>query len=111
MKFYSALILVLLIAYINSDCEDEDFTPSGKKDCKDKLTDADKTKGYSYCCYMEGDKGEKTCWELTKDEYNDIDGFKKENEDDNLKIKTLYCNSLFLKLGFMNILLKLFFLL
>jgi hypothetical protein len=105
MKLYSTIILVFLIAYINSDCDD--VTPSGKKDCKDKLSDADKNKGYSYCCYLESEKGEKGCWKLTKDDYNDIEGFKTKEEKDaagQLKIKTLYCNSLFIKLGFMNIL-------
>ena len=102
MKFYTVFILVLLIAYINSDCDD--VTPSGKKDCKDKLSDADKNKGYSYCCYLESEKGEKGCWALTKDDYNDIDNYIKKNEGDELKVKTLNCNSLFLKLGFMNIL-------
>ena len=104
MKFYTAFILLLLIAYINSDCEDESYTPSKKKDCKDKLTDADKNKGKSYCCFVEVKDGAKGCWALTKDQYNDIDGFIKDEESDELKIKTLYCNSLLLKLGFMNIL-------
>ena len=104
MKFYTAFILLLLIAYINSDCEDESYTPSKKKDCKDKLTDADKNKGNSYCCFLEVKDGPKVCWALTKDQYNDIDGFIKNEETDGLKIKTLYCNSLLLKLGFMNIL-------
>ena len=105
MKFYTVFILVLLIAYINSDCED--INPSGKKDCKDKLSEADKNRGNSYCCYLESESGAKACWALKKDEYNDIDNYIKEAEKDsegNLKIKTLYCNSLFLKLGFMNIL-------
>ena len=103
MKFYSAFILVLLIAYINSDCED--IEPSGKKDCKDKLSDVDKTKDYSYCCYLETEKGAKICEPLKKDDYNDIDNYKKNRQEEiGHKIKTLYCNSLFLKLGFMNIL-------
>ena len=34
MKMYSAFILLLLIAFINSDCEDEDYTPSKKKIAK-----------------------------------------------------------------------------
>ena len=104
MKFYTVFILVLLIAYINSDCED--INPSGKKDCKDKLSESEKT-NYSYCCYLETESGDKVCWALTKDEYNDIDNYIKEAEKDsegNLKIKSLDCNSLFLKLGFMNIL-------
>ena len=105
MKFYSAFILVLLIAYINSDCDDENFTPSGKKDCKDKLSEVDKNRGDSYCCYLEAERGDKVCLALTKDEYNDIEGFKKQLEaQEKAKLKTIYCNSLFLKLGFMNIL-------
>ena len=107
MKFYTVFILVLLIAYINSDCDDENFTPSGKKDCKDKLSEVEKNGGNSYCCYLETKSGDKVCWALTKDEYNDIDNYIKEAEKDsegNLKIKSLDCNSLFLKLGFMNIL-------
>ena len=105
MKFYTVFILVLLIAYINSDCDD--IEPSGKKDCKDKLSDVDKTKDYSYCCYLETEKGAKICEPLKKDDYNDIDNYKKNRQEEigqNDKIKTLYCNSLFLKLGFMNIL-------
>ena len=103
MKFYSAFILVLLIAYINSDCED--INPSGKKDCKDKLSEADKNMGNSYCCYLEAESGNKACQALTKDEYNDIEGSKKKVEAQrDAKLKTIYCNSLFLKLGFMNIL-------
>ena len=53
MKFYTVFILVLLIAYINSGCGDDD--PSGKKDCKDKLSEADKNRGNSYCCYLEAE--------------------------------------------------------
>ena len=103
MKFYSAFILVLLIAYINSDCDD--IEPSGKKDCKDRLTDSDKNAGYSYCCFVEIKDGAKGCWKLTKDNYNNIkDYIKHEEEGMDGKVKTLYCNSLFLKLGFMNIL-------
>ena len=104
MKFYTAFILLLLIAYINSDCEDESYTPSKKKDCKDKLTDSDKNEGKSYCCFAEITDGAKGCWALTKDQYNDIDGYIKDEESYGLKVKTLYCNSLFLKLGLMNIL-------
>ena len=106
MKFYSVLILFLLIAYINSICQGT--TPSGKKDCKDKLSDEEK-KTNSYCCYAENKNGDKTCLPLKKDEYNDIKNYIKEAnnniENDKEKIKSLNCNSLFLKLGLMNILL------
>ena len=105
MKFYTCFILLLLFVYINSNCEDEGFTPSKKKDCKDRLTDSDKNDGYSYCCFIEIKDGTKGCWKLTKDNYNNIkDYIKHEEEGMDGKVKTLYCNSLFLKLGLMNIL-------
>ena len=105
MKFYSIFILLLLIAFINSDCDDDDYSPSKKKDCKDRLTDSEKNQGYSHCCFIEIKGGAKGCWALSKSEYDNIEDYiKASEEDEDFEIKTLDCISLFLKLGFMNIL-------
>ena len=89
---------------INTDCDD--LNASSKNDCIGKLSENDK-KDYSYCCYVEFKNGGKGCWALRKAEYDDIKNYiKKEEEDmDGVKVKSLKCNSLFLKLGLMNILL------
>ena len=106
MKFYSVLILFLLIEFtINTDCDALDA--SSKNDCIGKLSENDKTNDYSYCCFVEIKNGAKGCWALKKADYDDIKNYiKKEEEDmDGAKVKSLKCNSLFLKLGLMNILL------
>ncbi len=107
MKFYSVLILFLLIEFtISTDC-DEIEGASSKKDCNGKLSEKEKNDNYSYCCYVEFNNGGKWCWALKKADYDDIKNYiKKEEEDmDGVKVKSLKCNSLFLKLGLMNILL------
>jgi len=106
MKFYSVLILFLLIEFtINTDCDHTE--PSSKNDCIGKLSEEEKGDGYSYCCYGEVNNGAKGCWRLKKADYDDIKNFIKNEEKDmdGAKIKSLKCNSLFLKLGLMNILL------
>ena len=103
MKFYSVLILFLLITYINSECEGGNA--SSLKDCKDKkFSDEEIANEYSSCCYVEMKDGLKTCWALKKDDSNDIEGYLKKSSEGN-DVKSLKCNSLFLKLGLVNILL------
>jgi len=101
MKFFSTIILLALITYtINTECSG--IQPSEKKDCHGKLSDTEK-KTYSYCCYYETDN-DKSCQHITKDEYDHIKSTIKAMEKlYNTKIK-LDCHSLFLKLGFLNIL-------
>ena len=103
MKFYSLVLLFILIVSMNSDCGDD----NGKnaKDCQNQLTDADKKNGISYCCYGKSDKDE-GCASLTKAQYDDIKQTIKDIESKSkVTVKKLDCNSLFLKFGLLNILL------
>jgi len=105
MKFYSLVLLFILIVSINSDCDHEKGTKA--KDCQNKLTDDDKKKeGYSYCCYLKTESAE-GCIGLDKSSYDNIKDTIKELEkvDEIKKVKKLDCHSLFLKFGFLNILL------
>jgi len=103
MKFYSLILLFILITFINSKCSDVKGTKAS--DCQNKLSDNEKEKGYSYCCYVKATTDE-GCARLTKDSYNNIKKAIKDLETErSLEIKSLDCHSLFLKFGLVNILL------
>lgn len=113
MRLYIIIVLLISIEYINSSCKD--LEASSKSDCKeDLLTKEEKEKGYKYCCYFESKKGVKMCTHLKQDNYDKISDYikslndeaKKSGSDD--KIKKLDCNSLFLKISFLNLLLFFF---
>ena len=104
MKFYSTIILLALIAYINNEDCDHISNPSKKKDCNDKLSDSEKENGYTHCCFLEYSGG-KTCYSVKKDEYDNIeDTIKTIEKDSNSKVNKLECYSSFLKIGFLNLL-------
>ena len=104
MKFYSLVLLFILIVSIKSECNEEEGKKA--KDCQDKLTEDDKKdNGYSYCCYVKANEGE-GCTGLTKAQYDEIKKKIKDIETkENVEIKKLDCHSLFLKFGLLNILL------
>ncbi len=105
MKFYSVLILLVLITYIINEKSCNEIEPSGKNDCHGKLSESDKTNSkLSYCCYLEYDS-KKGCYGATQKEYDNIKDTKKALEKlGNTKIDKIDCYSLFLKLGFLNLL-------
>ena len=45
----------------------EDIKPNKASDCV--LSEEDKSIGYSYCCYLDDDDGDKECFAETKDSY------------------------------------------
>ena len=104
MKFYSTIILLALIAYINNEDCDQISNPSQKKDCNGKLSDTEKENGYTYCCFIDSKEG-KGCLSIKKDDYDNIeDTIKTLEKDSNSKINKFECYSSFLKLGFLNLL-------
>ena len=104
MKVYLTIILLALIAYINNEECEEISNPSKKKDCNGKLAESEKTNGYTHCCFLDYG-GVKTCYSIKKNEYDNIENTIKEVEKNtNSKVKKLECYSLFLKLGFLNLL-------
>ena len=108
MRFYLTIILLALIAYANNEECDNISNPSKKKDCNGKLAESEKTDGYTHCCFLDYGGG-KSCYAVKKNEYDNIENTIKEIEkDSNSKVNKLECHSLFLKLGFLNLLFFLF---
>ena len=77
------------------------------KDCKDLETDDSE----DYCCYAKGkDKNKQSlsgCVTVKKENYNKIKDFIKSLEDDGYEVKKLDCNSSYLELGVLSIILLL----
>ena len=120
MKLYTIIIAALLLVSILSDgdkdyCKGEDAT--NKKDCEKLKIEGKRDDGenFTHCCYLEGEtdsKDLKACIPLTDSEYKDIKKYIKDAEnaskEKDAKIKSLDCNSYYLKISLLTILLILF---
>ena len=97
MKLYQILLTLYLLSYtIAIDC-DKIVNPTSKKDCNEKLSDADTQAGYKYCCYSEVSVL-KSCIALSQESYDSIGKTKTGNYGEG-KIE---CNSYFTKLGLLS---------
>ena len=111
MKKYIILLCAILIFYVECDKGCEGTSASSANDCKNlNLTEADK----DYCCYLhyKSDSGvAKVCTEIAKVSYDNIDEFIDDIEKDekivkvNGKVKKLDCNSHYLKISLLSLLL------
>ena len=110
MKKYANLIFLILL-FTNIYCEEsacELKNPASSiKDCKGlKVSDS-----YKYCCYLdeiENDENLKFCYEITESEYNDIDKLKKTLKEANIKVNSLDCNSYYLNIGLLSLMVLFF---
>ena len=111
MKTYSIFLLAILISFISTD--DKKYcgltaTPSKAKDCNDLETPT----GYKYCCYVDAkDKDgneSKACMPISEENYNNIkeyiDSLKKLS-DGKGKINKFDCNSNYLRISLISLLL------
>ena len=117
MKIY-IIALLISVNYIfcsttESSCED--VNPASKSDCTNFYNGIE-SDGY-HCCYSrETYNGVDTyqCFDLNRDEYNNIKQTIKNieesfyNDGDDLKIKSLDCNSYYLQLGLISLIFLLF---
>ena len=112
MKIYSIFILVLLITFIHTDDDDSNYcgsesSPSSAKDCQNHKVPT----SMKYCCFVSGKdkngKESKHCIPLSEDSYNNIKKYIEDAEklSDGGKIKKLDCNSNYLKLSLISLLL------
>ena len=106
MKNYTIILLILFISFIHcgslSECERSEGRSA--KECKG-LEVGD---GYKYCCYLEYEllsDTYKICQSLTEAEYNDINKTKTVDETIYGKVNKLDCNSNFLKISLLSLLL------
>lgn len=103
MKFYHIILVLLLIAYINTEDGCKSIkNPSKKSDCNGKLSSTEQNK-YSHCCYVDNDEG-KACVALKKDEFDSLEQNIKEAKDKGEKVGTIECNSSYLKIGLLSLL-------
>ena len=101
MKNYLILLLLISIAYINSEKNCEEIKPNKASDCV--LSEEDK-KDYIYCCYEIHEDREAECGAYTQTTYELSKELAKE-----LKIDvTFECNSSYFKLSLISLLLILF---
>ena len=111
MKKYTILFCAILIFFVECDKGCEGTSASSANDCQNlNITESDK----DYCCYMyyKADNGEaKVCTEMAKVSYENIDMFIDEFEKNekiakvNGKVKKLDCNSHYLKISLLSLLL------
>lgn len=114
MKIIPIFISLLLISSIYCEDEEDDskycqgINKKSVKDCENlKLSS-----GYKYCCFYDAksDEGEvKGCMPLKESEYNDIKKYIEdiEKEEKDVKINKIDCNSNYLKIGLLSLLLLL----
>ena len=111
MKKYTNLIFLILL-FTNIYCEESACglknPASSIKDCKDlKVSDS-----YKYCCYLDATTNEgnlKFCYEIKESDYKEIDKFKKNLEkDSDGKVNSLDCNSYYLNIGLLSLMVLFF---
>ena len=105
MKNYIILLLLISIFYVNSEKNCEDIKPSKISDCV--LSSEDK-KEYKYCCYDKIDDKEAECDALTQATYEVTKDLAKSMEKTFGSKVTFECNSSYLKLSLISLLLILF---
>ena len=113
MKLFILILYLSFINYISSDqCDKFTSTPSQTSDCQDKLSqsqiDDDKK---AYCCYSKDDVHvNPQCISLTQEQYDNIKDYIKFNRilwgESNLSVD---CNSSFISLGLLYLILFLLF--
>ena len=115
MKFYIILFLVSVNYIFCSGYTCEHYQATSKSDCINYYDGVD-SQGY-HCCYSKekyNGQDYAECFDLRSDEYADIKGTIKKIEEDyynsgiDLEIKSLDCNSYYLQLGLISLIILLF---
>ncbi len=108
-KYYILLILLCSVIFIHSTdlsnvCKG---SASSTYECVDKFTAADRDGGY-YCCYEKAKSGNvqvSDCVMLEEEQYDDIKNYIGYLKDSGLKDVSVDCNSYYLQLGILSLLL------
>ena len=112
MKIYTFLILVSLILYVQNSCDTFDQAKNKEECFNSELSEFEKQDNYTRCCYVQYKYSGHTlseCEPLNEDEYHDIDNYIKKVEDKyHMTVKKLDCESSYLKLGALALILLLF---
>ena len=110
MKFYPILLIALCIFLVKA-CADH---PNTKEDCHNSLTERDKEKGYTHCCFARmkrGDKEEKTCYPFNQYQFDHFSVITKNKDIVYMYAGTeninLDCGSAFFKFSLLSIILLL----
>lgn len=115
ISVFCLLFASFIIISQAENCNDIN-TASSIDDCKDQTFEGNFNKTDSYCCYYTGKRGGKDfgeCYQVQKIEYDD--GEKEQLKEDllegtdDLEITDIVCNSKFISLGLLLVLLSLIF--
>ena len=107
-KCYILLILLCSLIFVHSDLTDKcEGTASSAYECIEKYTEEERNSGY-YCCYEKAKKGGveiSDCTPLSEDDVNDIKNYIGDIEDKGYKDVSVDCESYYLQLGIVSLLL------
>ena len=106
MKQHIIIFFALLITFIDCDeyCNSKEKGVSKAKDCNTLKVDEESEE--KYCCYLKGEyQGIEInrCNGLSEEEYKDIKGTIKTYESSGGKVKKLDCNSYYLKISLLSL--------
>ncbi len=111
MKSYQILLIALCILWVKACLSGE---PNTKEDCHNSLSEKDKEKGYSHCCFYRvkrENKEEKDCIPFTQYQYDHFSVITKNKDIVFMYVGTedinLDCGSAFFKLSLLSIILLL----